>query len=280
MGSDVHGIRSDVFWSATTILPYGLPKRLPKVITLLDVVWRDHPDTMSAMTPLASGLERGLHQADRIACISAFTRDRLIEHWPELSDRALVVPLAARIAVENDARIGGARPYILNVDTLEPRKNHAILLDALRWLPDLQFVQCGRTGWGVTSVLERARSLPRVTLRGYVSESELDSLYRGAIAAVFPSIYEGFHLPALDALSAGCPVIASDIPVHREVLGEAAIFVPCHDAEAWAAAIRRVRDEPELGVRMSRAGRQRALAFSWDRSAEKLLHLFDSINRG
>ncbi len=181
---------------------------------------------------------------------------------------------------QNDARIESARPYILNVDTLEPRKNHAILLDALRWLPDLQFVQCGRTGWGVTSVLERARSLPRVTLRGYVSESELDSLYRGAIAAVFPSIYEGFHLPALDALSAGCPVIASDIPVHREVLGEAAIFVPCHDAEAWAAAIRRVRDEPELGVRMSRAGRQRALAFSWDRSAEKLLHLFDSINRG
>ena len=120
------------------------------------------------------------------------------------------------------------------------------------------------------------QSVPAVSLRGYVPNAELDSLDRGAIAAVFPSIYEGFHLPPLDAMNTGCPVIASDIPVHREVLGDAALFVPCDDAGAWADAIRRLKNDGQARARLAAAGRERARSFSWDQSARTLLGVIQS----
>jgi glycosyltransferase involved in cell wall biosynthesis len=118
--------------------------------------------------------------------------------------------------------------------------------------------------------------MPSVTLRGYVPDSELGSLYRGAVAAAFPSIYEGFHLPPLDAMRMGCPVIASDIPVHREVLGDAAMFVPSHDATAWVAAIRSLREDIARRARLVEAGRKRAASFTWEESARTLLRVFAS----
>lgn len=276
---DVSAIQPDVFWSATHFLPYGLPGRVPKVVTLLDVVWRDHPETMSRNHRRAAGrLERGLHQADRIVCISAFTQSRLARHWPHLALRSELVHPAPGSAVDGGAVAVERAPYVLNVDTLEPRKNLAILLEILPHLPDLRLVQCGGIGWAAEDFITRAKMTPAVTLRGYVPDSELASLYRGALAAVFPSIYEGFHLSPLDALSAGCPVIASDIPVHREILGNAALFVPCHDVEGWVAAIQLLRDSPERRARMVHAGREQAQRFNWDEAAGKLLRVFDSVS--
>jgi glycosyltransferase involved in cell wall biosynthesis len=165
---------------------------------------------------------------------------------------------------------------VLNVDTLEPRKNLGILVDAVAELPGVDFVQCGSVGWGMDDWIERVRAMPAVSLRGYVPDAELGSLYGGAVAAVFPSIYEGFHLPPLDAMHSGCPVIASDIPVHREVLGDAAVFVPCHDAAAWAGAIRRLLEDAQARARLADAGRRRVAGFSWDQSARALLGVIES----
>jgi alpha-1,3-rhamnosyl/mannosyltransferase len=275
---DVADIRPDVFWSATHVVPYGLAESLPRVVTLLDLVWRDHPETMSPKNRrVAEWFERGLRRVDRIACISAFTRDRLIAHWPELADRAIVVHLASSRTLSESMVSSTRRPYVLNVDTLEPRKNLPVLLDAVADLPDIDFVHCGGIGWGVDEVVRRASGMPSVKLRGYVPDSELGSLFRGALAAVFPSIYEGFHLPPLDAVSVGCPVIASDIPVHREVLGEAAVFVPPHDGRAWAAAISSLRDDPARRAQLAEAGRQRARRFTWEASARALLQVFQSV---
>lgn len=274
---DVAGIHPDAIWSATHVLPYGLPADLPKIVTLLDVVWRDHPETMSARNRYVSAWqERGLHQADRIACISAFTRGRLASHWPELAAKADVVHLAASRTPAAGVPSPDARPYVLNVDTLEPRKNLEILADAIGQLQDVDFVHCGSVGWGMAAWIDRVQSVPAVSLRGYVPDAELDSLYRGAIAAVFPSIYEGFHLPPLDAMNTGCPVIASDIPVHREVLGDAALFVPCDDAGAWADAIRRLKNDGQARARLAAAGRERARSFSWDQSARTLVGVIQS----
>jgi alpha-1,3-rhamnosyl/mannosyltransferase len=275
---DVADIQPDVLWSATHILPYGLARTLPKVVTLLDLVWRDHPETMSSKNRrIAEWFEGGLRRADRIACISAFTRNRLLAHWPELAERATVVHLAGSGTLGGSTGTSSRRPYVVNVDTLEPRKNVAILLDAITQLPDLDFVHCGGIGWGMDEVLERARGMRSVELRGYVPDSELGALYRGALAAAFPSIYEGFHLPPLDAMSVGCPVIASDIPVHREVLGDAALFVAPHDAGAWAEAMRSLRDDPARRARLAEAGRRQALGFTWEASARALLRVFQSV---
>jgi glycosyltransferase involved in cell wall biosynthesis len=276
---DARAIRPDVFWSATPFLPRGLPKGIPTVATLLDVVWRDHPETMTRRNRhAAKWLEGGLRHADRIACISAFTKDRLTEHWPKLASRAEVVCLAPSSTIGGMTVAPSERPYLLNVDTLEPRKNLAILIDVVERLPDLRLVQCGRVGWGVQALLERSKETLDVDMRGYVPDSELGSLYRGALAAVFPSIYEGFHLPPLDAMSVGCPVVASDIPVHREVLGNAALFAPCHDVDAWVKAIRVLQDDPDRRAQLVEAGLKRARAFSWNTSARALLDLFESLS--
>lgn len=276
---DVAAIQPDVFWSATHFLPYGLPERVPKVVTLLDVVWRDHPETMKSSNRRAAGrLERGLHQAHRIVCISAFTQSRLARHWPRLASRSEVIYPAPSRALGGGPIAVDRGAYLLNVDTLEPRKNLGILLEILPHLPDLSLVQCGSFGWAVEDFVRRAGMTPAVTLRGYVSDSELGSLYRGALAAVFPSIYEGFHLSALDAMSVGCPVIASDIPVHREILGHAALFVPCHDVEGWVAAIQLLRNHPERRASMIHTGRKQTQRFSWDEAAGRLLRVFDSVS--
>ena len=277
---DIADIRPAIFWSATHVLPYGLAESLPKVVTLLDLVWRDHPETMSAKNRrIAAWFERDLGRVDRIACISAFTRDRLTAHWPELADRAVVVHLAGSRMLGGSTVTSSGRPYVVNVDTLEPRKNLPVLLDAIGELPGIDFVQCGGIGWGVDDLVRRASAMPSVKLRGYVPDSELGSLYRGALAAAFPSIYEGFHMPPLDAMGVGCPVIASDIPVHREVLGDAAVFVAPQDARAWAAAIKSLRDDSARRAQLAEAGRRRALGFTWEASASALLRLFRTVAR-
>ena len=277
IGRDTRVIRPDVFWSATHLLPYRLPPGLAKIVTLLDVVWRDHPETMSRRNRhLARSLERGLHQADRIVCISAFTRDRLRAHWPQLAERSVVLHLAPRQFTNNTPPASASRPYLLNVDTVEPRKNLSVLIDVVKQLTEYQLVQCGAIGWGMNEFLQQVKATPSVVLKGYVSETELVRWYRGAVAALFPSIYEGFHLPPLDAMSAGCPVIASDIPAHREVLGDAAIFVPCHDVKAWVEAVARLRNDRDYRADLVAAGLQQASRFSWDSSARTLLQLFEA----
>lgn len=276
---EVASIQPDVFWSASHFLPYGLPKSVPKVVTLLDLVWRDHPETMKrSHRRAARGLERGLHCADRIVCISAFTQSRLAQHWPKLVPRSELVYPAPSSTLRGGPIAVDRGPYLLNVDTVEPRKNLGILLEILPRVPDLRLVQCGGIGWAAEDFVRRAEMTAAVTLRGYVPDSELASLYRGALAAVFPSIYEGFHLSPLDALSAGCPVIASDIPVHREILGNAALFVPCHDVEGWVAAIERLRNSADRRAGMIHAGREQAQRFSWDEAADRLLRVFDSVS--
>lgn len=279
---DVDALGVDVFWGATHFLPRGLPKSLPKVVTLLDVVWKDHPETVSRANLLAAGwMEQGLFEADRIACISEFTRSRLIAHWPGLADRADVVPLASTIqrgpGVEggDDAlrRHGLGGPYVLNVDTFEPRKDLRTAMEAVRRIEGLGFVHCGHPGWKSESDLAFAASLPQVKRLGYVPGPDLAQLYAGAAACVFPSIYEGFHLPPLDALALGAPVIVSDIPVHREVLGDAALYFPVRDVSALEERIREVLTAPKRREELARKGQERARQFGWDRSAAKMLEI-------
>jgi glycosyltransferase involved in cell wall biosynthesis len=277
IAGEVKDLKPDVFWGTTHFLPRGLPPDLPKVTTLLDLVWKDHPETLGRPNRLASGwLERGLWESSRILCISKFTRDRLRATWPTLADRATVIPLAAnpRLRVPGNsaeilANLGLKGDYILNVDTFEPRKNLRLLLKAMSRLPRLTLVHCGPVGWNVEQDLAYARTLANVRLLGYVDEERLGALYAHAQSAVFPSIYEGFHLAPLDALSLGTPVLASDIPVHREVLGDAALYFEAGsagDLESKIVALAGADRE-----RLADQGRKRAATYSWDTSARRVL---------
>ncbi len=288
VGRDVRAWGPDVLWSASHFLPRNLPPRLPKVVTLLDLVWRDHPESMGWRNRLGAGrLEQGLFRADRIACISGFTRDRLVHHFPELAPKASVVPLAAnaRLAASTPrpevvARLGLDRPYVINVDTVEPRKNLPVLFEAMRARPDLVLLQCGGVGWKAGRLLEHAASVPNVRLLGYVPEADLADLYRGAVASASPSIYEGFHLPPLDAASLGCPVVASDIPVHREVLGDGALYHAVGDAEGLGRNLDRLAGDPAYRAEKGAELKRRSAAFTWESFAARLLALFRELLEG
>src|SRR5450631_2524684 len=179
------------------------------------------------------------------------------------------------------ARYGIARPYILTVGTLEPRKNLPLLLrafDRLRAKVDspageLDLVTVGAKGWRdreLRAELALRLASGRVHLLGYVPEEDLVALYGGAVAMAYPSHFEGFGLPVIEAMACGTPVVATDVEALHEVSGGAAILVPPGDDQALAAEIARLAEDP--GAR--RAARQRGLAraatFSWEATAERL----------
>jgi glycosyltransferase involved in cell wall biosynthesis len=248
---------------------------VPTVVTLLDLVWRDYPDTMRFMNRWAATFgERSLLTADHILCISAFTRSRLLHHWPHLESRSSVVPLApnsrlASVVAEGKTRPPqpGTRPWVITVDTIEPRKDLDTLVAAMASCPDVDLVHCGAVGWKVDRVVARASAAHNCRLLGYVDEGTLAGLYDGAVCAVFASLYEGFHLAPLDAASLGCPVVLSDIPVHREVFGDAALYFRVGDADGLADLIRMVATDARLREEYGRHGRERAGLFSWDATA-------------
>jgi len=279
IAGEVKDLRPDIIWGTTHFLPRGLPPDLPKVTTLLDLVWKDHPETLPRLNRLASGwLERGLWESTQILCISNFTRDRLRAYWPTLAERATVIPLAAnpRLHVPGNsaeilANFGLKGDYILNVDTFEPRKNLRLLLQVMSRFPQLTLVHCGHVGWNVDQDLAFARTLENVRLLGYVDEESLGALYANARLAVFPSTYEGFHLAPLDALSLGTPVLVSDIPVHREVLGEAALYFEAGSAGDLESKIAALAGRGVERERLADLGRKRAATYSWDTSAHRVL---------
>jgi len=279
VGTELKELRPHAVWCATHLLPRGVPADVPTIVTLLDVVWRDKPHTLKLRQRLTARYgERGLHRADQIVCISEFTRGRLLHYWPELAPRAIVIHIAPRSSLvrqHNPNPMESTRPVVVSVGTLEPRKNLSVVLDAMERLPDIKLVHAGTQGWNIGHIVSRAAGMSNVKLLGYVDENTVHSLYANATVAAFPSVYEGFDLPPLEAMVVGCPVVASDIPVHREILGDAAMFVPADDADAWAHALQRVVDDGAYRAHLVAAGRAQAARYSWDTAARELTRVID-----
>lgn len=279
---EIAELRPDVVWSATHLLPFGVPRRLPRVVTLLDAVWRDLPATMSLKNRVVSRLaEHSLTHASRVVCISEFTRGRLAHHWPHLRSRSSVMYLApsSSLAAAVPVQIDGSGSIVANVGTLEPRKNLQTLLAAMAALPDATLIQCGSVGWRTSDVLRRARRMTNVRLTGYAQDGFLRALYERAAVAVFPSFYEGFHIPPVDAMALGCPVAASDIPVHREILGDAAVYFAPTDVRSLAETLHSLIQNPDEQARLSELGRARARRFSWDAAARTLADVLEDAAR-
>lgn len=175
--------------------------------------------------------------------------------------------------------------YFLSVGTLQPRKNLARLVEAFVSLPvknDVNLVLAGKPGWlsgGVMGKLPASKE-SRVILTGYVPEEDLPALYSGAVALVFPSLYEGFGLPALEAMACGLPVIAANSSSLPEVVGEAGLLVDPLDVRAWARAMAQVLADPALRVALRQRGLRRARMFSWERCARETLEVLEEAGMG
>jgi glycosyltransferase involved in cell wall biosynthesis len=226
------------------------------------------------------GLRTAVSRAAVICAVSDAVKRELMDRFDVGEERIRVTPEAPCLSIEDPRdervleRLGLDRPYILNVGTVEPRKNQTHLLRALAItdeLKDVKLAIAGASGWGRRQVLEEIARLNlenRVVLTGQVTSEELAALYSRALAFAFPSLYEGFGIPLVEALSFGIPSVASSIPALIEVGGPAAVYVEPDDAEQLSGVLAELAQDPVLRARLAADGPAQAARFSWKATAE------------
>ena len=263
---EISRIGIDLFHGTDFAVPY-LPVR-PSVMTLhdlspwMDPAWHAEADRVRTRTPML--LRLGL--ATMVITPSEAVRQQALERFRLQASRVVAVPHAAGRHFHPVEQPSSSPPYLLYVGTLEPRKNLALLLDVWREVRKqhpIDLVLAGR----------RREDFPQLPaeaglhLRGLTDEQELPKLYSGALAVVYPSYYEGFGLPVLEAMQCGAAVIASRDRAIVEVAGDAAILVDANDRRAWVEALTSLVEQPD----QIRALREKALArageFSWTKTA-------------
>jgi alpha-1,3-rhamnosyl/mannosyltransferase len=232
--------------------------------------------------------ERRLAFVSHILTCSEFIRRELIELFGLPPGLVSVVPLASDpvFGPRSDEQVARVRrfyrlpwKYLLFVGTLEPRKNIDRLLQALQICSvDIPLVLAGWRGWQNRGRMQN-KAVKNVYFTGHVPDADLVCLYNGATALVYPSIYEGFGLPILEAMACGCPVICSDTASMPEVAGDAALLVNPFDVEALAHALETIITDTELRQTKSAMGYQQAAQFSWRQSAQQVAEIFAGVHR-
>lgn len=229
-------------------------------------------------------LPRVARHARLVLVPSRATRDDVVRLLRVDPGRVRVVPHAAprTFAAAVDAPRSDGTPYFLFVGNLEPRKNLARALRAFARVapsvPGLRFVVAGRPGWKYDDVLrelQRPELQGRVDVRGYVDEGALAALYRDATAFVYPSLYEGFGLPVIEAMACGTPVLTSRVSALPELAEGAALLVDPRDEAALAEAMHALATDAGLRTRLSAAGRARAAEYSWEATADQTIAAYE-----
>lgn len=268
----------------------------PTVVTIHDVSFMGHPEwfprrelrRMRVLIPLSA------RRATRVVTASEHAASQIVTLLRIPREKVQVIPIGvppcvmpldrgeARAQVAE--RFGLAGRYLLAVGLLQPRKNLQRLLEAFALLApahaELKLAVVGATGWGNEPLYQRLRELQlgdRVVLCGAVPDSELQALYRAAELLVYPSLYEGFGIPPLEAMRCGTPVAASRVTAIPEVVGDAAVLFDPLDPRDMAAAISQVLGDPTRAATLAAAGLARAESFTWRRAAEAYLELFHSL---
>jgi glycosyltransferase involved in cell wall biosynthesis len=256
--------------------------RIPCAIVVYDLITfkpEARPQRRASLIERATA-RPAIARADSLLCISDWTREDLIARFPKAGAKAVTIPLAAPPQPDLDAaavvaRLGLDRPYVLAVGTLEPRKNLGRLIEAWSKLPPQvreshTLALVGPTGWEMDEVLAPVKAArDDVRLVGFVSDDDLAALYEGCTTFCYPSLYEGFGLPVLEAMQAGAPVICSNTSSLPEVGGDAVAYVDPLDTQDIAGTLERVLGDPDERRRLSDAGRERAQKFSWDVTARQ-----------
>lgn len=272
---------------------------VPVVATVHDVSFLEHPEyfTWNRALQLRFTVGRTVRQAARILTGTEAARNAILKVYPGLNERkVVVVPLAASpefrpmsrdaacAAVRARYAIGG--PYILSVGDIHPRKNQIGLIRAFaritKALPQLrhELVMVGKTTWFSNRVHEAARTSgvsDRIRFLGFVPDADLPHLYNASDCLAFPSFYEGFGLPALEAMACGRAVVCSDASALPEVVDGAAILFNPYSIDRMARALADVLLDAELRGRLERLGIQRAAHFSWHKTAQKTLEAFYEV---
>ncbi len=286
----------DVLLCPVNVVP--LAGRVPSVVTVHDLAFLAHPEAfhVTKRRYLAAMTRLSVHRARHVIAVSSHTRDDLVRHFGVRPERVTVVPNAvdARFQpADDDHAITRFKAehhlpdrFILFVGTLEPRKNLRRLIEAFASLAndetETTLVIVGASGW-LTSDLAPLVSThglgERITFAGYVSDDDLPHWYRAATVFCYPSLYEGFGLPVLEAMACGTPVITSRTSSLPELTGDAAVLVDPTDVAELARALKTVLADESRRHTMSRTGLARASAYSWERTAAATLEVIRDAAR-
>ncbi len=284
----------DVFHGTNYCVPVFAP--CPTVVTIHDLSLFAQADTHESDN-VARGKRRLPIMARRATMIiapSEATRREVISALGISDERIRVIYEAARRHLRpwRDEecrpvlqRHGLTRPYLLYVGTIEPRKNLATLIHAYDELIQAtphrpQLVLCGGRGWlcdDIYRLVDELKLNDLIRFTGYVEDGDLPALYSSAEAFIYPSLYEGFGLPPLEAMACGVPVITSDTSSLPEVVGEAGLKLPPKDVPALAETLARLLGDAPMRAHYREAGLARAQLFSWQRAAHETQSVYDQV---
>jgi glycosyltransferase involved in cell wall biosynthesis len=280
----------DLFWSPLLTLP--VRARIPAVVTVHDLTVLLYPETHSLKVRLSivPFIERSVEQARQVAADSEATARDLRSLFPQCSEKIRVVypgvdgefrPGSQDAIAAIREELGCPEGYVLFVGTLEPRKNLSLLLEAWRFLRRndprmLPLVLAGPYGWRSQKLLRYIRRLESEGLR-YLSHLDRETLVRvfqGARTFVLPSLYEGFGLPAVEAMACGIPTIVTDTSSLPEVVGSGGLLVEVDDTEGLARTIQRLLEDRGWAGELAARGIEQARQFDWKASAEAMEEIF------
>ena len=283
--------RLDVLHSPDFIPPFR--RNCASVITVHDLAFMHFPRLLTRESAAYYGqIERAVQSAERIIAVSEATARDLTSLLGVRADKlsviyeaadALYQPVADPQAIQPTlAKYGLSPPFILFVGTIEPRKNLSTLLRAFhqlrsRYKASLQLAVVGKRGWlsdDVFALLDELKLREDVKLLGPLPAHELAALYNGARCLALPSLYEGFGLTALEAISCGTPVVVSNTSSLPEVVGDAGLCLSPHDVGEWAHALASLVTDDNLHRELSQKALRRAQQFSWERAARETLEVY------
>lgn len=261
------------------------------VVTVHDLAFEHYPSMFPRVWRYLyrAGLRAAIKRADAILTPSRNTAEDLLSRTDVAPEKLYVTPLAASLTrgtaepAEVLARLKVPTPYVLFVGTLEPRKNLVRLVRAYRRVAATgvphTLVLAGAMGWHPDALLREIalRGPGEIVLTGTLADEDLDAVYRGAAAFAYPSIYEGFGLPVIEAMARGIPTVASTSSAVPEAAGDAAIGVNPRSVRDIAKSLQRVLTDPELAEHLSSRARQHAERFSWDETARLTLQVYERV---
>jgi len=270
----------------------------PTVVTVHDISYEFFPEYFNPLTRKRMQwlIPRSARRAAHVLTVSEFSRRTIVERYGIPEDRITATPLGTspvfRRLESNDAqrataRFGLTRPFILAVGNLQPRKNLERLLHAYARLrdescADMELVLAGQMSWQGNRVQQEAQRLgllDSVRLTGYVSLEELVGLYNRAHVFAYPSTFEGFGLPVLEAMACETPVLTSNTSSLPEVAGDAALQVDPFDVEAIAHGLKRLVEDSSLRARLTVLGRHQVRRFDWCRTAKATADVYERVLR-
>lgn len=291
------GRKSDITHFFNYIVPPFVHGK--RVVTVHDMVYKTFPETVRGRTKymLDMGLKRSIRRADLIVTDSEFSKSEIIKYFPKCEGKIRVVPCGVDLErfhpcdtperipeVKKSLEIEG--DYFLYLGTIEPRKNLERLISAYAAFAKKvgdnapKLVLAGGKGWldkGIYSRVERLGMEKNIIFTKYVPSEDMNPLMCGAVAFVFPSLYEGFGMPPLEAMACGVPVLTSAEASLPEVTGDCAVICDAYDVKSIAKGLYRLYSDEKLRSDLSRRGLERAQSFTWERSAKMLMDVYREL---